>query len=111
MKKHLLLSVLLIVSSGCSTAAFFYQSDAPQGRNSVDPESVKIYAENIPDFKYIVLGSIAVDSAGNADSAAKLLKEKASKIGANAVIGTRATSLSSFASSRSGLSGVAVIRE
>ena len=109
--KNLTPAMTLLVSavlfSGCSTATH-YLSEGGKARDGVDASKVKIYSAEKIDMKYDVIGSVAVDLAGDSDEAATLLKKEAGSIGANAVINTRLTKMHSHASSRTGLSGTAV---
>lgn len=73
---------------------------------SVASGSVKIYSGDISQ-EYDVIGSVAVDVPGDGKLAAEKLREKAGKIGANAVLMVKLTKISSVGQ-RTGLSGVAV---
>jgi hypothetical protein len=95
-----------MVISGCSAAPFYIQEDA-KSYARVPAQDVKIYATDSLRGHYEVIGSIAVDTPGDVNSAYQLMREKASSHGANAVISTRVTKMTSF-TSRTGLSGVMV---
>ncbi|NTV47165.1 MAG: hypothetical protein HGB11_11730 [Chlorobiales bacterium] len=106
MKKIALVLSILIFATACTIQTHFLQSDA-KTFEAVKPEDVKVYTANKLSVEYVVIGSIAADSPGDADSVLKALKEEAAKLGANAVIDVKLTKIESFAS-RTGLSGVAV---
>ncbi|WP_026713684.1 hypothetical protein [Flavobacterium daejeonense] len=105
MKNILSTLVLLITLSSCSISAYYAQDESAK-YNPTTIENIKLYSNDI-NKEYTVLGSIAVDAAGSSTSAEKLLKKKASKIGADAIIYCKLTKLNSVAQ-RTGISGVAV---
>ncbi|MFA6467945.1 MAG: hypothetical protein WCW35_03540 [Bacteroidota bacterium] len=105
MKKILMFLTIFLFTSGCAISTHYFQ-DGASAKAAVDPTLVKIYSGDLAQ-EYEVIGSVAVDATGDGNAAAELLKTKAGKIGANAVIMTRLTKLSSVAA-RTGLSGVAV---
>ncbi|MFA6456038.1 MAG: hypothetical protein WCW40_04385 [Bacteroidota bacterium] len=105
MKKIIMLFSILLLASGCAISTHYIQ-EGSTAKSAVDPSMVKIYSGDLPQ-EYEVIGSVAVDATGDGKAVAQLLKTKAGKIGANAVIMTRLTKLSSVAA-RTGLSGVAV---
>jgi hypothetical protein len=97
---------MLAILSGCSFAPVYIQ-DGAKTYSRVPAQDVKVYASDTLKVRYEVIGSIAVDAAGNAKAAYDLLREKAASHGANAVISTRVTKINSFAA-RTGVSGVMV---
>lgn len=105
MKNILSAFVLSIILSSCSISTYYAQDESVK-YNPTAIENIKLFSNNI-NKDYTVLGSIAVDAAGSSTSAEKLLKKKASKIGADAIIYCKLTKLNSIAQ-RTGISGVAV---
>ena len=105
MKKIFFSISIAVWFSACTISTHFIQ-DGSAAKPAVSPESIKIYSGDISQ-DYEVIGSVAVDVNGDGKLAAVALKEKAGKIGANAVIMVKLTKLVSY-TSRTGLSGVAV---
>ncbi|MBI2428726.1 MAG: hypothetical protein HYV29_08025 [Ignavibacteriales bacterium] len=105
MKKSFFFLTLSAVLCSCTITTHYIQ-DGASAKTAVAAESVKIYTGDIA-HDYDVIGSVAVDVAGDGKKAALKLKEKAGSIGANAVIMTKLTKLASYGG-RTGLSGVAV---
>lgn len=104
--KHILYSLTcLCLLSGCSLSTHYLQSGAKTYPETL-AENVQVYSGEVEN-EYTVIGSIAVDVAGNGDAAEKYLKEKASKLGADAILFTKITKMSSI-EQRTGISGVAV---
>jgi hypothetical protein len=101
--------LFFIVAFGLSACAIstHYIQDGARAFPPTDPKTVKIYAADTVPQKYEVIGSVAVDNVGDAESAKKSLQLEASKMGANAVIRTRLSKINSYAS-RTGLQGIAV---
>lgn len=97
--------ILSILLSGCTYYAYQYQTGST-ALTETSPESIKIYSGDI-EQAYTVIGSVAVDVPGDADKAAKFLKNKASELGADVIINADLTKMNSF-SQRTGISGVAV---
>ena len=110
MKRHHLLKstwvIALIAGSGCAASTYYLQ-DGARTYPKTDPAKVRIYAGESLKSRYEVIGSVAVDVLGDTKDAQKELREKAASLGANAVIDTRVTVMTSY-TSRTGLSGVAV---
>lgn len=105
MKNILSALVLSITLSSCSISTYYAQ-DTSIKNAPTSIENIKLFSNDIHK-EYTVLGSIAVDATGSSVSAEKLLKKKASKIGADAIIYCKMTKLNSFAQ-RTGISGVAI---
>lgn len=105
MKNIISTLVLSITLSSCSISTYYAQ-DTSIKCTPTSIENIKLFSNDI-NKEYIVLGSIAVDATGSSISAEKLLKKKASKIGADAVIYCKMTKLNSF-TQRTGISGVAI---
>jgi hypothetical protein len=105
--KSLVLIALALLATGCAISTYYLQ-DGAKTYPPTDPNAVKIYAAETLNEKYDVIGSIAVHGGGgDGDDAAKLLRERAAKLGATAVIKARLTKVSSYENG-TGLSGVAV---
>lgn len=106
MKKSIVFSIALIfMLSGCSFSSVYYQTGSG-GMDPVSADQVKIYVGDINE-EYTVIGSIAVNTLGKGKTTVQTLKEKAGKIGADAVIFVQASKISTY-TQRTGLSGVAV---
>ncbi|MFL5812254.1 MAG: hypothetical protein ACJ763_01650 [Bdellovibrionia bacterium] len=97
---------MLAVLSGCSFAPVYIQ-DGAKSYSRVPAQDVKVYASDTLKIRYEVIGSIAVDTLGEAKAAYDLLREKAASHGANAVISTRVSKMNSF-TGRTGISGVMI---
>jgi hypothetical protein len=105
-KSIMLLSFFSILLIGCSFSTHFVQTGS-RVYEETNPETVKIYSGE-PQEEYIVIGSIAIDHAGNNnDNAMRYLQEKAALLGANAVIHTTLSSVRTNQESI-GINGVAV---
>ncbi len=105
MKNIISVLVLSLTLGSCSISTYYAQDESVKN-TPTSIESIKLYSNDIHK-EYTVMGSIAVDAAGSAISAEKLLKKKASKIGADAIIYCKLTKLNSVAQ-RTGISGVAI---
>lgn len=105
MKTKLLFLTAVFIFTGCSISTSYLQEGSTK-KAAYEANKVKIYSGDLSQ-EYEVIGSIAVDSPGDAKSAVETAKKKAASIGANAVIMAKLTVVSS-PSSRVGLSGVAV---
>jgi len=105
MKSLLIVFVGVLMLEGCTITTHYLQ-DGVQVKSAVDAKNVKVYSGDLT-VSYEVIGSVAVDVAGDGQKAMEQLKIKAGKIGANAIILTKLSKISSIAS-RTGLSGVAV---
>jgi len=106
MNKLTVVAISCFLISGCSVKSHFMQSDS-QIYKASDYKAVRVYALEKPSFKYIVLGSVTADTAGDGDAAIEVLREQAAEMGANAVIRARLTKVASYAS-RTGITGIAV---
>jgi hypothetical protein len=105
--KNLMLIALALIATGCAISTHYLQ-DGAKTYPPTDPNTVKIYAAETLNEKYDVIGSVAVHTGGgNGEEAAKLLRERAAKIGATAVLKTRLTKAMSY-DNGTGLSGIAV---
>lgn len=98
-------TALMVVLAGCTISTHYIQ-EGSSAKQPSDPSVVKIYTGDLA-ADYEVIGSVAVDVAGDGKLAAEKLKIRAAKIGANAVIMTKLSKLSSIGE-RTGISGVAV---
>lgn len=99
--------VLVVIAFTLHSCIYYtYYPTGKQVSSQTMPANIQLYAED-GSKEYRVLGSVAIDVEGNADIAAKRLKERVSKIGADAVIHVKLTQMSSF-TARTGISGVAV---
>ena len=108
MKKSILQVMVVFALFICSCAVrTHYIQDGAEAYEPTSPEDVKVYSGDIFDYKYIVIGSVAVDKPGDGDAALEILKEEAASIGADAVINVRLSKISSTVT-RTGLSGTAV---
>jgi hypothetical protein len=112
MKTKIQITVLMLAMasmmtfSGCAISTHYVQ-DGAKAYPPTSPDSVRIFAAEALIGKYDVIGSVAADCVGDGDDAAKLLREEAAKIGANAVIKTRLMKFNSL-TSRTGIAGIAV---
>jgi hypothetical protein len=100
------LTLFLMLLSGCNFTTHYVQTGS-RVYEETRPENVKIYSGE-PKEEYIVIGSIAVDHVGEDSQAGiEYLQKKAAKIGADAVIFTKLSSIMT-SSARMGINGVAV---
>lgn len=81
---YLILIAFSLVFSSCSVSAFYVESGASI-MSPTNPKEIKIYSGDI-DQDFIVIGSIKIDTQGNAKIAKRYLQLRASKIGADATI-------------------------
>mgnify|MGYP003687735507 CR=1 FL=1 len=107
MKKIISVFSICILLSSCSISTHYLEGTEKYTPTSM--EEVQIFTEDISE-EYIVIGSIATAAAMSQESAIKFLKKKAAAIGADAIIFTKPTSMSSFDTAY-GYSGVAVKRK
>lgn len=105
MKNIISALIISITLSSCSISTYYAQ-DTSMNNTPTSSENIKLYSNDI-NKEYTVLGSIAVDATGSSIAAEKVLKKKASKIGADAIIYCKMTKLNSF-TQRTGISGVAI---
>lgn len=102
----LLVASLLVVAPGCVYSARSF----PRGPfPPVALQQTRIYAGDAPDGGYDVIGAMTVDVGGDGEAALAELRAQASAAGADAVVHVRLTQFAG-ASSRTGLTGVAVRR-
>lgn len=104
MKKYLYILTIVLFAS-CAITTHYVQSGS-QAYTKTSKDVVKVYS-GVPDKEFIVIGSVAADAPGDQNSALDELKEEASKIGADAVINVKFSTLTTF-SNRTGLTGTAV---
>jgi hypothetical protein len=98
---------LLGLLPACAVNTHYLQSGA-EIYQPVPPEQVEVFVKAPAGRQYIVIGAVAVDQVGKAETAIKALQKEAGNLGANAIINLKLTVLHSFSSGRSGASGVAV---
>jgi hypothetical protein len=105
--KKVIISIFVIagILSSCSRYVYYPQAGSSE-QTLTTSEMVKIYTGNI-DQAYTVLGTIAVDVRGDGDDAALYLKEKASAIGADAIIMVNLKKTNPYIK-RTGITGIAI---
>lgn len=104
MKKIISICLVLFLSA-CSYSTYYIQTGSKPFPKT-EPKDVKLYADK-PTNKFTVLGGVAADATGGAESSKQLLKEKAASIGADAVIYVNLTNWNT-GNSRIGITGVAI---
>ena len=92
--KQILLSCLLfvILLAGCSSVAYIQTDDAPDEITPItNPDLIKVYSDEREELDYNVIGQVIADAdaGSNAETAVKLLKKQAAKLGADAIINLR----------------------
>lgn len=103
-----LYKILIAISfsfTSCSISAIYIESGASK-MPATSSSEVKIYAGDI-DQEYQVIGSITIETPGNANDAKRYLQKRAALIGADAVIFAEINKMNTYALS-TGMSGVAV---
>lgn len=96
-------AILTLLLSSCFYA--YYPQTGSKNYSSTQVEQIEIYS-GVPEQEYVVMGSIAADAIGDADAAVNLMKKKAAKLGADAIIKVQITTKSTCGGK--GVSGVAV---
>lgn len=91
LKKLSFLLLLAIFVASCSTTARIPTNDHDQTFNKTNPALVEVYSLDKIGKKYVVLGSViaSADAGEDASIAVNLLKEQASKLGADAIVNLR----------------------
>jgi hypothetical protein len=103
MKNIIYLSILLVFVS-CSIKTHYVQTGS-KTYQPTEPTSILIYSRT-PEKQFEVIGSVAVFASGE-KQAVKVLKEKASSIGADAVIDINLDKITSY-SQTCGINGTAI---
>jgi len=104
--KNLIVFLIALLTTLTSCSFAYYQEAGSVRQMETNPEMIKIYSGDI-EQDYAIIGPVAADVLGDADAAAKYLKKKASKLGADAIIKVDLTKVSSF-TMQTGISGIAV---
>ena len=103
MKNIIYLSILFLFVS-CSIKTHYVQTGS-KTYQPTEPTSILIYSRT-PEKQFEVIGSVAVFASGE-KQAVKVLKEKASSIGADAVIDINLDKITSY-SQTCGINGTAI---
>ena len=104
-KSIIIVSFFAILFWGCSYSTYYVQTGS-RVFEEANYEDVKLYSGE-PKEEYKVIGSIAIDYAGDTEGAMKYLQKKAALLGANAVIFMKINTVFT-ASDRLAANGVAV---
>jgi|LakMenE18May11ns_1017448.scaffolds.fasta_scaffold9894063_3 hypothetical protein len=103
MKNILYLSILFAFVS-CSIKTHYVQTGS-KTYPPTEPTNILIYSKN-PERQYDIIGSVAIFAAGE-KQAVKVLRKKASELGADAIIDITLDKISS-PSQATGISGTAI---
>jgi hypothetical protein len=98
--------VFILFFSSCTITTHYLQEGA-KAYPATTPDKIKIFSGEKAEKDFIVLGSVAVDTPGDGESAATALKQEAASLGATAIINVRLTKVAS-STPRTGASGTAV---
>lgn len=81
-RMKILLSLLLVLVAGCASSHII----TGKPRSAISPEAVKVYATMPAGAEEIAIVNGANPMALHTDSAVKMLKKQAAKLGANGIV-------------------------